>query len=290
MGCSSNNDNQSQNYFLLNINGTEVSVKPQDDDYDFGYKIIKKGDVFKLTVFHGESHETFELDFLFTIDGNLISAKNETNSNQNGYAVYYNYRNFPSNYFDIQILSINEVSKQIKLKLNGNLYLGAYYNLNTESIHIEADINAEFQIIETANVNYLIYSHFSENSPLRDYFCSAKFNGVPWFARHQFLPGSLTNESPYKIDLNFDFNALPNDYPFNSASLNNCIKFSKFNTNTLSYDFYNVDGVLSYSYREFHGAGGYSYDGTFNIIATNPNDPADVINVSDGFFTCFQQF
>jgi hypothetical protein len=83
---------------------------------------------------------------------------------------------------------------------------------------------------------------------------------------------------------------LPGNYNFTSDSNDNFIKISKFNTNTLSYDYYNVEGVLSHSYREFHGAKSYSYIGTFNLKAVNKNIPFDVIEIKDGRFRSFQTF
>lgn len=269
-------------YFNLNIDGSEVSVVPFQGSF-YGYKMTKKGEVFHLVATHGESHEWFRLEFDFTEDGKLISAKKESFSTQLGNVYYYNYRNFPSNYFNIQILSIDETAKKIKLKFNGNLYVSTT-DLYSEDIHLDAEINAPYQEVEQTSSNYIITDYQVEQ------YCSAKFNGTPWVARHEHSNSVFTSEDPYKIEINFASNAIPGSYPFTTSSTSNYLKFSKFNTTTLTYDYYNVTGVVAHTYREFHGAGNYSFIGSFSFTATNPNNPSDSITVTDGVFRSYQHY
>jgi len=70
----------------------------------------------------------------------------------------------------------------------------------------------------------------------------------------------------------------------------NYITFSKFNTTTLTYDNYSVNGTLNNEYKEFHGMKLYSYFGSFNFTATNVNNPADVVQVTDGKFRYSQNY
>ncbi|MBL7885432.1 MAG: hypothetical protein JNJ52_01680 [Flavobacterium sp.] len=269
-------------YFNLNIDGSEVSVVPFQGSF-YGYKMTKKGEVFHLVAIHGESYEWFRLEFDFTEDGELISATKQSNSTQYGTVNFYNYRNFPSNYFNIQILSIDQTAKKIKLKFNGNLYVSTT-DIYSEDIYLDADINIPYEEIENTSTNYIVDHYLVEQ------YCSAKLNNIPWIARHEHSNSSFTSEDPYKIEINFASSSVPGSYPFTTSSTSNYLKFSKFNTTTLTYDYYNVTGVVAHSYREFHGAARYSFIGTFSFTATNPNNPADVITVTDGVFRSFQQY
>lgn len=290
VSCSSDKETLDNDHFILKVDGTQVSINRPNEGQFPGYVISKKGNLISISATFGESFEWFTLKFLFTAEGKLISAKKESYSSSLGDVDYYSYRNFSSNYFNINIISIDEASKQIKVKLNGIMYANTS-DLNSLNIDIEADIDAQFQVIENTETNYLVnINDIIGSSNQVEQYCSAKFNTAPWIARHEFSNSSFTNEDPYKIEINFASNALPESFPFTSSSTTNYVKFSKFNTTTLTYDYYDITGVLAHSYREFHGAGNYSFIGTFNFTATNPNNPSDVITVTDGVFRSYQHF
>jgi hypothetical protein len=92
-----------EEYSNIKINGIEDSDKSKIKS-----DIYKKGDVFNLGItLYGTSFDWNYLSFKFTVDGKLIEAKRESHSIENHDIYYYNYKHFPSNYFDIKILSID---------------------------------------------------------------------------------------------------------------------------------------------------------------------------------------
>jgi hypothetical protein len=58
----------------------------------------------------------------------------------------------------------------------------------------------------------------------------------------------------------------------------------------MTYDYYIISGQVGYTYREYHGYTYYSFIGTFSFTATNPNNPTDIIQVTNGVFRSYQQF
>ena len=237
---------------------------------------------------YGQGFEFHLLTIIFTTDGKLISIKQESNSVETGQWNYYNFRDFPSNYFNIDILSINESSIRIKAKLTGKIYLEKS-NLNSEYLQIDADIDGVYSLDDNSNVNYLISTSDTHGFSMEQY-CTATLNNLPWIARHEHTNGLFSSVDPYRIEFHFDNNATTGSFPISSAVSANYLKFSKFNTTTLTYDYYNVTGNVAYTYKEFHGNANYSFIGTFSFTAVNPNNPLDVITVTDGKFRSYQQF
>ncbi|MFT3795036.1 hypothetical protein [Flavobacterium sp.] len=139
----------------------------------------------------------------------------------------------------------------------------------------------------------MVYSQSEGNSEFSlngvPQYCNAKFNTVDWKAWTEPQNSIFTSTDAYRIETHFAVTTTPGSYAINESS-GNYVRFSKFNTATLTYDYYNVTGTIAHSYREFHGAASYSYIGTFNFTAVNPNNPSDVIQVTDGTFRSYQKF
>lgn len=290
VGCSSEDPvsseetvNQDEQYFRLNIGGIELPLS-RGANFNRGAIDIIEDDVFILYAEYGfdsSSQQLHQLKIYFDKNGNLIDA------NQHSIGIdffgsfdYVNYENFPSNYFDINIISLDEVNKKIKLNFSGRLYLNKT-DMSSESIEISAELNQDYQV---STSSYQIRINDIEQ------YCSAKFNNIPWIARRENYYSQFTAPDAYKLETHFAQNTTPGSYNFTSASTDNYIRFSKFNTLTLTYDYYNVAGTISHSYREFHGGTSYSFIGTFNFTAVNPNNPNDVIQVTDGIFRSYQKY
>jgi hypothetical protein len=286
-GCSSNDSTTleeitNEQYFRLNVGGVELPLSP-DANFNRG-AIDMTGDVFLIHAEYGYDSSSPQLHLLkiyFDKSGAIIEAKQQSYSvDFFGSYDYLNYENFPSNYFHINIISLDEVNKKIKLNFTGKLYLNNT-DMNSEAITISAELNQNYGIIETP---YGIRVNDIEQ------YCSAKFNNVPWIARKEKYYSEFTAPDAYKIETHFTSNATPGSYDFTPSSTDNYIRFSKFNIGTLTYDYYNVTGVIAHSYREFHGLTNYSFIGSFSFTAVNPNNPSDVIQVTDGIFRSYQQY
>jgi hypothetical protein len=274
-------------YFHMQVNGTAIlflNNPPFPSGFNY-VNIIKSGDFFIIGGIFGStltimgSHR-FNLNF--RNDGQIISAyQTSQNFDQiDGNLNFNNFLFFPSNYFQISITSIDEVGKRIKGSFQGNLYLNEL-DLDSESNTFIADFDWKYEDAVSTSDIINIYGI--------PQYCSAKFNGNLWSALRENTYSTFTCGDPFKIDIHFDSNAVPGSYNFTNNSSDNYIRFSKFNTTTRAFDYYNTTGVIAHSYREYHGGGRYSYIGTFTFEAVNPNDPSDVMQITDGTFRSFQQ-
>ena len=285
-GCS--NDDSSDSHFKLNVGGTDIDLNGENTNFSSGGSILRQSDTFYAYAAYGLGQtaiSTFQMKF--DINGNLIFISNSIQDERYGTAVYKNYKYFPSHYFNVDIISLDENSKRIKVAFSGKLYLRET-DLDAEAIDISGEFDLNYEEDEGTHP-VIQFSDFALN-------CSAKFNGESWEANHMTDPYTMpsiafTAADAYKIDLYF----APNDNAtaaFNvvPGSTDNYIRLSKFNTTTLAYDYYDVTGSLDYHYKEFHGAGSYTYFGSFNFAAVNPDNPSDIIQVTDGQFISYQKY
>lgn len=291
VGCSSSDENQNENPALINpnkltVDGVELPIADPTMGYT-GYSayVYRNGDLF--TVVYGnvgnlnQTDSMFNMTLVFTREGKFISGYMNFHSDHLYNQGYNNFRNFPSNYFQAISMEINETTKRIKLNYLGKLYENPL-SLSSESRNIQGIIDLPY----TDNGNEtppLVYSGIEQ-------YCRANLNSVPWKAWSEHTMSSFMSHDAYKIETHFANSPTPGSFAFNSASTDNYVRLSKFNTVTLTFDYYNVSGQVAYSYREFHGATRYSFIGTFSFTAVNPNNPADVIQVTDGVFRSYQQF
>lgn len=284
-GCSSDDssDENAGKYFRLKANGTDINFGFQYQ-VSSNYAVIKRrGDVFELWASYGmyqHSQNMHNLLIYFEKNGDVISVVNSSGSVDYGSYEFKGYDNFPENYFNLEIVSLDETNKKIKINLNGNLYLNEL-DLNSEKFTLDGQLAMSY---EDSDEEYGITFRGI------DQYCKAKLNNQQWTARREKTASSFTAADPYKIEIHFAQDAVPGTYPVSNNTTGNYIRFARFNTQTLTYDYYNVVGTLAHSYREYHGAGDYSYIGTFNFTATNPNNPADVIQITDGTFRSYQMF
>jgi hypothetical protein len=262
-------------YFRLKANGEDF---PFDltTPYDINQvQIVRTQTEFFLNVTMNAENV---LRVIFDVNGKIISA-DYTPSGISGVGITYrNYPNFPGNYFNLQVLSNDTAKHRLKVAFSGNLYLSRN-NLASETFEID---NCEFDLEypeQSGVVSTMYTSGFLDN-------CSAKFNGVDWYATDETY-GDFTTNDPYKIEIKLSSNTSPGSFDFTPSSTTNCIRLAKFNTLTLTYDYYDTTGSVAYTYKEFHGATYYTYVGTYSFTAVNPANPADVIQVTDGKYTCY---
>ncbi|MFT3795035.1 hypothetical protein [Flavobacterium sp.] len=130
-GCSSDDNEptiifntlppvQPDEHFHLTVNGTQVDLNNLNmNDMRFG-SISRNSDSYAIFAKCGigDSPESTEISLRFDLNGKLVSAtqKSVRLADQVTRIYYYrNYKNFPSNYFNISIVSVDEVNKKIKL-------------------------------------------------------------------------------------------------------------------------------------------------------------------------------
>lgn len=277
-------------HFKLVVDGVELHIPTGNDPPPvIGVSqgsATKNGDLITVNVAYGNLSQTdsaITLAFTFTTEGKLLSGTMNCTSNNFPNPSYKNFINFPSNYFQVDNFILDEVNHKVKMNFTGNLYFDNH-SLTSEArnIHVEIE-DMEYEDNPQTGPSIFIYSNVEQ-------YCRANFNTNPWKARYEHIYSSFTNESEYKVEINFANSPSPGSYAFDSLSSTNYVRLSKFNPITLTYDYYNVSGQVGYTYREYHGGSYYSFIGTFSFSAVNPNNPADVIQVTNGEFRSFQQF
>ena len=302
-GCSTDEDPQiivvdapttpvaDADYFHLQINESAVSIDIPNPNGGWNRGSITKGaDYFTINAICGHTGNNpwsfANLTMTFDLTGKLISASQRSQSN-NGFGVfYYDYfKHFPSNYFNINIISIDETLKRVKLEFSGNLYqvyaFGIEPSLDSERSAVSGQLDMQYN--DQPDSVYTIPNTVPQ-------YCTAKLNGENWRAYYEHQLSVFTSTDPYKIETHFSASTPIGSYTFNDSSTDNYVRFSKFNTTTLTYDTYSAQGTISYSYKEYHGANSYSFIGTFSFTAVNLTNPSDIIQVTDGSFRSRQSF
>lgn len=278
-----NNETPNGDQFNLVIDGVTFGL-PTSQDVNYIINISKKADIIHVGVSNGDLFNTdsmLHLDLNFTKNGKFLSGNMSFNSYNFFNPSYTNFIEFPSNFFHCTLLELDEVNKRVKINFDGKLYENKN-SITSDTREIKGELNMKY-IDNGEQADPLVYNGIEQ-------YCRANINSIPWFARFENNYSAFTNEDAYKIETHFDNSPTPGNFTFNSASTDNYVRFSKYNPLTLTYDYYNVSGQVGYTYREYHGYSYYSFIGTFSFTATNPNNSADNVQVTDGVFRSYQQF
>lgn len=284
-------DSAYEPFFNVNLNGTPVSLD-DSDEYNSGAVVVEDDIIYVhggIAVYDAaESTETFEL--YIDRNGNFISAM-VYSRNQLGIYYFRSFNNFPSHYMNVELLELDEVNHRIRLKFNGPLYMYTHVPISVPTIEVSLDavyfnFSGELDLIYTgdfADPKPFLYT----GAPI---YCTADFNGIPWRARQRKPTGEFIATDPYKMYIYFKQGTAVGSYPFTNSSTDAYIKFYKWNTATLQYDEYTTSGTMAYTYKEAHGMNRFSYIGTCDFTAVNPNNATDVIHVTSGSFRTYLQY
>lgn len=280
--ASSDTDIVPQEYLKFTVDDASTSfLSKRNEDKTFDVAVFKDAIIIYLDIYR--PYKTIAR-LIFNRQGEFVEGNLAINGYGYGENVGYNYQSFipfSKNYFTANIIELNEKEKRINMVFNGRLYLNQN-DITSYSRGIAGELKASF---DSTDKNF-----YTIKMGEIEQYCRATFNNAPWIAKFERKPSVFTNEDPYKIEINIDYPSQPGSFIFDTESSVNFVKFYKFNTQTLVYEEYKVTGNLAYSYREYHGGTTYSYIGTFNLTATNPNDPSDIITVKDGSFRNIQGY
>jgi hypothetical protein len=183
---------------------------------------------------------------------------------------------FSSNYFNFQLITLDEVNKKFKLTYSGKIYKDQY-DISSIFSNIEGDLQVSY----------------TERTPtITGLTTFAKINGNDW----NYTTGSQTSNGSfnsiilnqqsgdqYQLSFAFDKTNFPiGSYNYTSTTQNNIVVLSKYNTSTNSFDYYNCAGNLTLS-QKINASPYIVISGTFSFVATNPVD-GSIINVTNGTF------
>jgi hypothetical protein len=251
--------------FLYTNDGTPVTLN--------AWQALRSEDTFEV---QGETADGASIYFRFDAHGNLDRA-GSTPPTTSSDPWLNSFADFTSNYFNFDLVSIDEATQMVKVTYSGKLY-EEEYDLNSTFSQVSGEFNLHYTNVTPAVPNM----HFT-----------AKIDGDNWYgvksgkSIYGFTDVHLWNASAdaYQFDVNFNSDNLAvGTYPFTAASTQNRVVFSKYNTATNSYVDYISSGTFTVTEILDYSPGIQILSGSFNITAVNPIDSSDVIQVTQGSF------
>lgn len=223
-------------------------------------------------------------------DGRVIEVQFNKYGNFKGVSTYSiledsnvpdrdSYHYYKSNYFDFELVSIDEVAKRVSVTFSGKLYDDQY------------DITSDFSVVDGSFT--VAYTDVAPQvSGLK---VEAKINGNQWYATETeeqtggFFTGEnvtlyASNDSQYTLSTTINHETTEvGTYTFTNSSANNKVGLSIYETATLQdITFPTTSGTLKITEKTV-GAQFTIISGTFSLTAFNPFTQG-TITVSDGTF------
>ncbi|WP_026712046.1 DUF6252 family protein [Flavobacterium filum] len=251
--CSSDSSGGSSVSNALTVNGTTVTL---------GTVIAQKSE--ESLFIYASASDGSSIQIGFNKYGNLESViYDDQNFNS-----FYNYQYFKSNYFDFDLISINESNNSVKISYSGTLYSNEN-DLESNSISISGSFN----------VNYINQTPLIEGLGL-----SCKIGGQNWYET-DFWDNGFSNvdrkfisDDDKMIIMNFEDESIePGTYTFNGSNVNK-LSLAKFNTTTKEYDSYNTSGTVTITSNTIVSGVVRVIEGTFSFTATNGSNTIEVTN------------
>ncbi len=264
VSCSSSSDSDGDsapaaNSGSLTVDGTSLTITS---------KFAQRGD--NSLAISALASDGSTLELTFNSFGNLQKAIYDDNT----FNSYQSYRNFNSNYFTFNLVSIDPSNKTVNVSYSGKVYQN------------EDDLTSSFKTISGSfNLTYV------EQTPsISGLGLSCKIAGANWYETSFWDNGFFGDVDRKFISSDANLIAMKfasegitaGTYNFTPTSAN-AFQLAKFNTTTLEYDFYNCTGsftVTSNSEINFITI----VQGTFSFTAVNPSNPAQQITVTNGVF------
>ncbi len=184
---------------------------------------------------------------------------------------------YSSHYMTFNLVSIDQANNRVKGNFSGQLFADNE-DSTSESVEVSGNFDVSYQVV-TPMI-----------SGLRDY---AKIGGQDWYATSGYTTGGAggnavyieheLSDNEYKIMITYDEAATAvGTYNFTSSATVNNVQLAKYDTATNTYTVYNTTGTLTIS-EITPGMFGI-LAGTYSFTASNPANPSDVIQVTDGTF------
>ncbi|MFY7666219.1 hypothetical protein [Flavobacterium sp.] len=277
ISCSSDLDQSDS--FKITLDGFTSDLENKDTDNEF-YEVTVSPNFVRLTCSLGGVYGN-NLELLFTRKGEFVRGNLFFNGYGDGNYTFKNYRYFASNFFICEIIEINENTGKINMRFSGNLYENDL-DLNSYSRAISGEITVSFLTSEDP----ILALQFQGT----EQYCDCSINGEVWRPLYTTPMSTFWNEGPYEIKVSIAKLAPIGTHEIGSYNGQNNVSVRKFNPQTLTYEEFVVQGTVSYSYREFHGARFYSNIGTFSLNGVNSSNPQETIVIPDGVFRNYQQY
>ena len=267
--CSSSSDDNSDvspNTFNYKVNGVVIPIT----------NIIARKSENALVV-SGVGANGEGVDVEFNKFGNLRNVEFFTMSDPTR-SVFYDYS---SNYFNFQLVSIDEVNKRVVVQFSGRLYEDDG-DLTSNFVQVEGNFDVNYQDIAPNVPGLMIF---------------AKIGGADWYSTKSYTTNGNgfddfilrhNNDDQNQIGIGFDStNNGIGTYNFTPSTVTNFVHLSKYDTTTNLYLEYNCTGTLKVTGKTPVLFGGYIIEGTYSFTAANPSNPAQQIQVTQGTFKTY---
>lgn len=274
-GCSNNNDQEIiVQQPQIEPNSAEIFINGQIATYNdiANKKFLKVEDEFYII----DNSQIYKL-ISFNKNGKFGSFRwNYYDDDTSTFKWFYSYRPYSSNFFKLNIEEIDEVNKKIKINFNGEMYSDPN-SLQSEGKYVNGRI--------VANYIEIIPSILGLKN-------TAKINGEDWIRTNSVQVNSgITNypnrciqneynDKEFKIKIYYQVGTtVAGTYNFTPSDQIHKVEISKYDLISNSYINYDCTGQLKILYtfeRQINGE--YSFTGV------NPNNPLDVVTVTNGQF------
>lgn len=281
-------------YIILFLLGTVFTACTSDDQYVFvpisttppndevlpsKLVVTVDGQTFDKTASCDRAEDRFtvtgKMKLIFDKNGHLGTLELSYPESETINKKFYAPRDNSSAHFSVVIESIDTVKQRIKGRFSGYVFANAT-NINSESKYISG----------TFDTDYALYPVTISNLGN-----SAKINGVDWQATNyyptrigsQYITYHYIDDQLYKIKVHYlqfntGFSGSPIVvYNFTSADASNKVELSRFDPATRTYTDFNCSGTLNITIRQ-----NTVYGGNYTFTAVNPNNPSEIIQVTDG--------
>mgnify|MGYP003576166131 CR=1 FL=1 len=219
-----------------------------------------------------------ERTVIITFDkyGNFISAGLDKDFQ---YSESYPY--FSSNYFDFEMTPINMAAGECIIDFSGTVYENKY-DMTSTSITISGHITLQSMNQEQGGGGFIYNMGLLAN-----------VDGENWFSKNKvgrtydsgYYNCYYVSDDEYRLVFNVNGDITPNgQHNFTANTIHDCIKVEKFNTATLTYEPWDTEGSMNITGRLQPYDGGYFIDGSFNLIARNPYNSAEIVHFNNGVF------
>jgi|GEM_PF-1351110 len=189
-----------------------------------------------------------------------------------------NYHYFRSNYFDFELVSIDEVNKKVKVNFSGKVYDEEY------------DINSDFSTIEGS----FVVTYTNVTPVVAGLGVSATVDGEEWhdsdgdqsggFFSGEDLTINASNDSKYTIGIVTNHDTTETgEYTFGPGDSSNKMKLFVYNTEThYEEEWTTVSGTMEITEKTV-GMQLTILAGTFSFTAENP-ETGETVTISNGAF------
>jgi|LakMenE18May11ns_1017448.scaffolds.fasta_scaffold9741766_1 hypothetical protein len=194
--------------------------------------------------------------------------------------IYESYVNNSSQNFNFQLDSYDDLNRTVKGSYSGKVYID------------NSNLNSSFRLIEGT-----FYIKIGGDIPtLSKPNAKLKFNGTQWHPTVEVqIPSNEVNaqdatfgmlsDDVYKIVIGLKrYEPLAN-HTFNNSNTDFFVKLAKFNTVTMQYEYFvsssgnlTITGIIPVSIIS------RNFKGLFSFTATNPQNPSEIITITDGSF------